>query len=89
MEKKKVKKTFIKGTDVEITPDTVFSISIGDYVSKNNKMNEDFLDFLIKQDALEVREVEPKPKADTLFKQILDMLEDAGCEVKVISIDDK
>lgn len=88
MEKKKVKKTFIKGTDVEITPDTTFSISVGDCVSKNNKMNGDFLDYLIKQDALEIKEVEPKPKAETLFHQILSMLEDAGCEVKVISIDD-
>lgn len=88
MEKKKVKKTFIKGTDVEITPDTEFDIKIGNYVSRDNKMNGDFLDFLITQDYLEIREIEPKPEADTLFQQILDMLKDTGVDVKVISIND-
>lgn len=86
MEKKKIKKTFIKGTDVEVTPDSTFSIMMGDYVSTNNKMNGDFLDFLIKQDMLETREIEPKFEENTLLQQILDMLEDAGCNVKVISI---
>lgn len=88
-----VKKTFIKGTSEVVNPNTIFNIKIGNWESGNLKVNRAFIDYLIEEDLLEVREVEIKSDKKSVenstkmdrIKELLSLLaEDTDIDIMML-----